>query len=438
MNSTVLEVLAIFTLILLNGILAMAELSLVSSRKYRLEQQAGRGNTGARAALRLQEEPTRFLSAIQVGITLIAVFTGVFGGATIAEEIAAWIGRFPALTAYAQPIGLTLVVIVVTYFSIVLGELVPKRIAMSNPEAFAASVARPMQCLARISAPVLSFLNFSTERILRLLHVPTEPKVEEFDDEIRALVREGAQTGQVEHVEREMIERVLRLGDQRVAALMTPRKDILWIDPDDTTDDMVETVVSGHHTVYPVARGDLDHMLGYVRARDILAAALERRPMVLEPLVVPGVFLPASMAALRVLEETKRQHAPIAFLVDEFGGIEGLVTLSDIVRAIFGEFTLAEQAAAPGIVQREDGSFLVDGLMSIEAFHDAVQTTADMDDFSGLYNTVSGFVMAQLGRMPEEGDAFDWQDLRVEVMDMDGLRVDKILVTRRAPEPPAP
>jgi putative hemolysin len=430
MNRLTLELLFLLTLILINGLLAMAEMSLVSARKGRLEQRAARGERGARMALRLLENPTQLLSSVQVGITMIGVMTGVIGGAALADELSVFVAQFRALAPYSDTISIGIVVVAVTYFSLILGELVPKRMALTRPDAFASALARPLYVLAQMASPLVFILTRSTDALLRLarLSLPDEPVL--VDEEIRALLREGTDSGSMDMVEKKMVESVLRLDDLPVGAILTPRTEIEWIDLGQTLEEARELVESTAHSVYPAARDELDDIAGFIKARDVLANMLRAEPVALETLVTPCIFVPESMTALRVLEMLKERRQPVVCVVDEYGGLEGMVTLSDILRAIVGDLPDSHQEEEPGIRQRDDGSLLVDGLLSISEFEHSLPWEIGEADFSSDYHTMGGFVMEQLGRVPNEGDKFEWLGMQFEVMDTDGRRVDKILITR--------
>lgn len=430
MNRLGFELLLLLLLILFNGLLAMAEMGLVSSRKSKLEQRAARGERGATTALRLLEHPTRLLSSVQVGITMIGVLTGVVGGAALADELSVLVSRFPVLEPYSESISIGIVVIAVTYFSLILGELVPKRLALTNPESYAAGLAGPLWLLSRLASPLVFILTRSTDTLLRLvnLNLPDEPVL--VDEEIRALLREGTQSGSVEMVEKRMVESVLRLDDLAVGAILTPRTEIDWIDLDGPMDEARQAILDSGHSVYPAAHEELDQIAGFLRARDVLGNLLKPEPASLESLIIPGIFVPESTTALRALEMLKEKRQPVLFVVDEYGGLEGMVTLSDILRSIVGDVPDATQEEEPGMRVRSDGSLLVDGLLSISEFQHNLTWELSVGDFDSEYHTMGGFVMEQLGRVPTEGDQFEWRGLQFEVIDTDGMRVDKILITR--------
>lgn len=427
------EILIITLLILANGVLAMAEMAVISARKTRLQQRAEEGDAGACTALDLAEEPGDFLSTIQVGITLVGILAGAFGGATVARELASGLDRIPVLAPYSQALSVGMVVIAITYFSLVLGELAPKRFALGNAEQIASRVARPMQRLSRILSPVVRFLGFSADVVLRLLRVQPslEPPVTE--EEIKILLEEGAEAGVFEPLEEEMVEQVFRLGDRKVSALLTPRTKVVWIDMHESQEEIQDKIVSSGYSRFPVARENLDHVVGVVLTKDLLAQLLASQPIDLKAIIRPVPYVPESMPALDVLERFKAAHTKIALVLDEYGGIEGLVTTDDILDAIVGDLPELGELSDAEVVQRSDGSWLLDGHMPIDEFGDLFALT----DLSGQkVETLGGLVMARLARIPSPGDQFEWKELHFEVMDMDGRRVDKVLVTRRTPLPP--
>jgi putative hemolysin len=429
MPSMSFEVLAIFLLIIINGILAMSEIAVVSARKTRLQQWAEGGNAKARAALELANDPNQFLATIQIGITLVGILAGAFGGATIAEELAAILNNISWLAPYSEPLSLALVVLVITYLSLVVGELVPKRLALNNPERLATAIATPMQLLSRVAYPAVHLLGLSTELLLRTLGVKpsTEPPVTE--EEIRALIEQGTRAGMFEEAEQEMVERVFRLGDRRVSAVMTPRTEIVWLDREASAEEIRHTITTSVHSRFLVADGSLDNVLGVVHAKDLLAHILGEQGVDLTATLQQPLYVPASMRALKVLELFKQSGTHIALVIDEYGGIQGLVTPSDILEAIVGDLPEAGEQLEPLAVQREDGSWLLDGMLPVDEFKDLFDLVELPGEDQGIYQTLAGFVIMQLGRIPVVSDHFEWEGLKIEVVDMDGNRVDKVLIT---------
>ena len=428
MPAVVTEIIVILLLIVVNGLFAMSEIAIISARKARLRQKADEGDHRARIALDLAETPNRFLSTVQIGITLIGILAGAFGGATLAEELGAYLSRIPLLKLYGEAIGLVVVVLVTTCLSLVIGELVPKRLALNSPERIAAAIASPMRALSVIAYPAVRLLSLSTELVLRILGIrpSTEPPVTE--EEIKVLLEQGTEAGVFQEVEQDMVESVLLLDERRAASLMTPRPEIIWLDIEDSLDEVRRKMVASPYSRFPVCQGSLDNVLGEVEARDLLARSLCGEAFELKSLLQRPLYVPETMPALKVLEAFKKSGTQMALVIDEYGSIQGLVTLKDILEAIVGDIPSAEELAEPQVVQREDGSWLLDGMLPIEEFKDLLGIGELPGEEQGLYQTIAGFVMTQLGHIPVAADHFEWGGLRFEVMDMDGNRVDKVLV----------
>jgi putative hemolysin len=429
MSSTLVEILLILLLILVNGVFAMAEIAMVSARKPRLEQRAEEGDAGARTALELSKTPNRFLSTTQIGVSLVGVLSGAVGGATLAERFAPVIGTIPILAPYQHAIALVLVVLVITYFSLVLGELIPKRLGLNDPERVASRISGLMKFLSRLASPVVHLLSLSTDLGLRLIgaHPSTEPLVTE--EEIRLLLEQGAQTGIIQAAEQDMVESVFRLGERHVDALMTPRTELVWLDLDEPLENNLRIIQESPHSRFPVAQGSLDNVTGVLATKDLLGQHLAERPIELRSLVHPAQFVPETTPALKVLEMFKQSGMPVALVIDEFGGLQGMVTLTNILEAIVGDITQDGQPFEPQAIQREDGSWLFDGLLQIDEFKDILDVSSLPEEDRAGYQTLGGFVMNQLGNVPKSGDAFEWDKWRFEVVDMDGRRVDKVMVS---------
>ncbi len=424
-----LEVLLIVLLVVVNGVFAMSEIAVVSSRRARLQQRADEGDTGARRALELADHPNRFLSTVQIGITAVGIFAGAYGGATLARHLVAPLTRVPTLAPYAEEIALGLVVLVITYLSLVVGELVPKRIGMTHPERIAAAVAGPMHLLSLVASPLVRLLSVSTEGLLRLLRIrrPVEPPVTE--EEISALMEQGTEAGVFEEEEQEMVERVFWLADQRVGALMTPRHRIVWMDAAVPPEQGLERVVERRLSRFLVCDGALDRVQGMVEVKDLWAAQLRGEAVPLAGLLRPPLFVPESTRALRLLESFRDTGVHMAVVVDEYGGVAGLVTLNDVLQEVGG----TPEADDPATVEREDGSLLVDGGYSVEDLRERLGLEERRAEDRGDYHSVGGFVVTRLGRIPRAGDHFEADGFRWEVVDMDGNRVDKVLVAALAP-----
>ncbi len=431
MNNPVFEILIIFLLLIGNGLFAMAEIAIVSARKARLSPLAEEGQKAAQTALDLARDPNEFLATTQIGITLVGILAGAFGGATLAQGLGAYFSTISWLAPYAETLAFGIVVVGVTYFSLIIGELVPKRIGLNNAERIAILVARPMRLLSKIVSPIVWFLGASTEFVLRILRIKpsTEPSVTE--DEIKVLIEEGTQIGVFKEAEQDMIEGVLHLDERRVTLAMTPRHRIIWLDATAPPDELLAKITQSQRSRYPVADGDLDHMLGIVYARDLLVQQLTEEPFDIRALLHPVQFVPEGISILKLLSRFKEEQVHIALVTDEYGSIEGLVTPNDILEMIVGDIPSHEDEDYPDpqVVLREDGSWLIDGLLTIDKFKTLFEIEALPGETEGTYHTLGGFVIHQSEAIPIPGHHFDWNNFRFEIMDMDRRRVDKVLVT---------
>jgi putative hemolysin len=423
MSEFTTELLFIAFLIAMNNILAMTEAALLAVRKARLQQRVNEGDTKAGLVLKLVENPNQFLSVIQIGITLIDVLTGAVTGATLAVIFARLLTKVPVLAPYSESIGLALGVIIITYFSIILGELVPKRLAIQNPEGVASRFAQPMLLLSKILSPVVRFLGLSTEIVLRLIGIRPSDEPPVTEEEIHVLLDQGTQAGVFEEAEQDMVAGVFRLNDRRVYSVMTPRTEILWLDVRDTTDEILTKLAEGPYSRFPVCQGSLDNVLGIVKARELLTRSLAGEPIHLKECLSPALFIPETTFASRALEIFKESDKELVLIIDEFGGVTGLLTINDVIEEIVGDIETGE----PQITQRQDGSWLLDGMLDIDEFKELFKlgTLPNDDD----YETLAGFVMTSLGKIPHAADQFEWEGLRFEVVDMDARRVDKVLIT---------
>lgn len=423
------EVLIILLLIVLNGFFAMAELAVVSSRKGRLRQMAEAGQRGAAMALRLAEQPGRFLSTVQIGITLISILAGAFGSATLAQPLDAWLAAtFPAIAAHSASLALGLVVASITYLSLIIGELVPKHLALRDPERLAVAVAWPMWVIAWIGSPLIWLLDGSTRAVLRLLGESSVPKQRVTDEEIKTLLAEAAAAGVVEQAEQAMISGVMRLADRPVSAVMTPRPAIVWLDLDDPPAVLLRTIRAHRFPRFPAGRGTIDEVQGVIRAKDVLDDYLAGREPDFGALLREAPVVHESTDALQILDLLKRSSARLALVRDEYGGLEGLVTLTDLMEAIVGMLAEPRATAEPPVVRREDGSWLMDGALPVDELWEWLgppETPPEND-----YYTLAGLVLARLGEVPVTGQWFIWGGYRFEVVDMDGQRIDKVLVSR--------
>jgi putative hemolysin len=429
MVSVASEILVILVLIVLNGVFALSEIAIVSARKIRLEQLSEQGDKRARAALQLANNPNQILSTVQIGITLIGIFAGAYGGANIAEKLAGVFQQVPILAAQSQAIALTVVVLCITYLSLVVGELVPKRLGLSSPEKIARMVAVPLRWLSVAVSPIVRLLSFSTDLMLRLLGAGTihnDPLVTE--EEIKIMIQQGTEAGMFEAAEQDMLEQVLRLNDRRISTLMTTRPEIIWLDLEDSAETNRQKILTSNYTRFPVCQGGLDEVLGIVQVNSLLSDCFANRPFDLTATLRQPLFVPESTKGLKVLEIFQQSSNHIALVVDEYGVIQGLVSITDILEAIIGDLPALGQPDAPQIVQRDDGSWLVDGILLIEDFKEVFEIEEMPGEKEGNYHTVGGFIITHLGRIPTAADSFEWESFRFEVVDMDGNRVDKILV----------
>ena len=421
--SSLSEIIFIAALILLNGVLAMSEAAMVASRKARLQQQANEGDKASRTALQLLEDPNVFLSTVQIGITLVGVLAGAVGGATLSEVLGAVLARVPVIEPYSETIALGIVVVTITAFSLWLGELVPKRLALHSPERIARAVAGPMLFVSRAFSPLVKLLSVATNLVLKLMGVKPSLDPPITEEELQVLIDQGTQAGVFEEAEHDMVEGVFSLGDQRVYSLMTPRTDVVWLDISDTTEEIREKVAGCEFSRFPVRQGTLDVMLGIVKARDLLVPSLRGEEIKLKDLLKPAFFIPETMFASRALEIFKEKGTEILLVIDEFGGLQGLMTINDILEEIVGQVEIDE----PQATQRQDGSWLLDGMLEVDEFKEIFSLPGLPHEDE--YETLSGFVMMSLGRVPQTADHFEWHGLRFEVIDMDSRRVDKVLVT---------
>lgn len=419
-----MELLFLLLLTIVNGVLAMAETAIISARKARLEQAAAQGDTRARVTLEMARDPNRFLSTTQIGITLVGIFTGAFGGVTVAENLAAQLAQIPALEPYALTISITLVVALTTYLSLVIGELVPKRLALINPERAALALVPALSSFSRITGPLVRFLGFSTDAALRLMGVRHSEEPPVTPDEIRMLMRQGVQAGVFEAAEGELVEGVFSLADRRVMELMTPRHEIEWLDLNDPLNTQVKKFIDSEHSSFPVAYGSLDQVIGVVRAKDVLDRVLQEQKLDLNACIRAPLYIPENATSSQALELFKTSGRHVALVVDEHGGIDGIITLNNLVEQLLGT------EETPQAVQRADGSWLMDGLIPVEEAREHLGLQELPGESDGRYTTLGGYVMAYLGHVPKAADSFVSQGYRFEVMDMDGLRVDKVLVRR--------
>ncbi len=435
MPDLLVDAVAILLLIVANGLFSGAEIAVVTARTARLETLALQGSRPAQLALRLARAPNELLATVQIGITLIGVLSGALGGTILAAHLTPLLRAIPGVNSQVAPaVSLALVVGLITYLSLVIGELVPKRMALAAPERIACALAPPMRLLSRLASPLVRLLDCSTGTTLRLLGVPTRTEPAITEDDIKALIRQGAETGVLEAAETEMMQRVFRLGDRPIQAIMTPRTEISWLDASAPIEVSLRQVVTSHHSRFPLGRGSLDACLGVIRGATLLASQLSGDLQDLTALVQEPLYMPESARALQVLEQFRRTGIHIALVSDEFGGIEGLVTLNDLMEAIVGDLPSQQEQEEPLIVQREDGSWLIDGALDIADFRELVGARSRQEEPDGHFHTLGGLILHLLGHIPRAGEQVPWSRWCLEVMDMDGKRVDKVLVSPLQPE----
>ncbi len=429
-----MDVLLLLLLILLNAVFAMSEMAVVSSRKARLQRMADDGFPGAKSAVMLNEEPSAFLSTIQVGITTIGILSGVVGEGLIAAPIAAWLSQYEVLAPYAKGFSVALVVLIITYLSVVIGELVPKRLALLAPERIASVVARPMVWFAGIARPLVIGLSGSSNLLLRLIGAKRTDEPPVTDDEIKVLMEQGAEAGVFHQSEQAIVSNVLRLDDQRIGAIMTPRMDIFAIDLDEEDSIVRGCIAESQHSRVVVCRGGLEHILGVLRIADLLKPALEGEPLDVERHLTPPLFLPETISTTQLLESFRRERVQFGLIVDEYGDLQGLVSLTDVLTSIVGDLPEQDDPTDTDLVRREDGSWLVDGSVGLERLKQVLEIDELPEQDERGFHTVGGFAMHSLGRIPTVADHFEASGYRFEVVDMDRNRVDKVLVAR-LPDP---
>ncbi len=432
-----MDIFIILLLITINGLFAMSEIAIVSSRRVRLQQLAEEGDLGARAALALVEHPTRFLSTVQIGITLIGILSGAFGEAAITRRLIPVFQEMPLLAPYAKVLATTCMVIIVTYFSLIIGELVPKRIGMHSPERIARLMAPLMRGLAWSTKPLVSLLSASTDFLLRLFGMHRSGELPITEEEIKVLMAEGTQAGVFDKSEQDIIENVLRLEDWQLAQIMTPRADVTFLDLQSDEAVQRQVAAQARHSYLPVCRGRIFDVVGVVALHELLAQQLRGEGFCIEAIMRAPVFVPLAISPLSLLETFKRRREHLALVVDEYGDVQGLVTLQDVMEPLVGELEAADESLSenPDIVQREDGSWLLDGSLPMERFKLLFpDETESLEEGGRDFQTLAGFVLFLRGHIPEAGEHFEWSGLRIEIVDMDRRRIDKLIVKRLGDE----
>ncbi|MDO8267870.1 MAG: hemolysin family protein [Moraxellaceae bacterium] len=427
-----MDILLILLLILINGLFAMSEIAIVSSRRVRLQQMAEEGDSGARAALLLSEHPTRFLSTVQIGITLIGVLSGAFGEAAITQRLIPVFRDISWLAPYAKPLATGCMVVAVTYVSLVVGELVPKRIGMQAPERIARILAPVMAGLARITMPLVMLLSRSTDFLLNTFRLNPENAPSVTQEEIKVLVAEGIESGVFEKAEQDLIENVMRLDHYQLGQVMTARADVTGVDLQDTPEEQQAVMLAARHSYLPVFNGGIDDVVGVVAVHDLFAQSLRQQELDIQAAMQFPVFVPASISPLTLLDTFRERKQHIALVVDEYGSVQGLVTLKDVMDALMGEMSTHDSDSQdPDVVRRDDGSYLLDGSLSIDRFKLLFPVElCDMEEGGRDYQTLAGLVLFLRGHVPETGEHFEWSHLHFEIVDMDRRRIDKLLVRR--------
>ncbi len=420
-----MEVVIILVLILLNGIFSMAEIALVSARKVRLENAARQGDDKAKAALKLSNSPDTFLSTVQIGITLIGILTGLYSGEQLKEDVKLYFSSWPLLAPYANGIATAVIVICVTYFTLVLGELLPKRIGLANPELIAKLVAKPMNFISRVTFPFVWLLSRSTTVLVKVIGLKRSSDSNVTEEEIKAIISEGTSSGAIEETEQEIIERVFHLGDRNITSLMTHRTDIIWLDIHEDGESYKRKIKAAPHSVYPVCEGQIDHIKGILTIKDLYAAG---NLAVLKDVMKKPLFIPDNNTAYQVLEKFKETQIHAAFIVDEYGTFLGMITLNDILEAIVGDMPETGQDDY-NMVKRDDGSYLIDAQIPFYDFLSEFDMEDLMAEFEQEFDTLAGFILHHLEHIPQTGEKLEWRDFTFEIVDMDAHRIDKILVT---------
>ncbi len=418
-----IELLILFFLILLNGFFSMAEIALVSSRKARLEGQANKGDVNARKALKLAQHPDRFLSTVQIGITTIGILTGIYSGEKIIDDVATYLEKIPSVSVYSNGIATAIVVVIITFFSLVFGELLPKRLGLANPESIAKTAASPMMFLSRLVHPFVWLLTKTTGFILRLFRISSDELLVT-EEEIKAIISEGTEHGAIEETEQEIIERVMHLGDRNLTSLMTHRSDVIWFELNDNEKSIREKIIAQPHSVYPVCDKTIDHIKGIVSIKDMY---INPDDISFKEIMKTPLFVPENITPYQMLEKFKQTKIHTSFVVDEYGTLLGLVTLNDILEAIVGDIPQHDEQDYE-IVRREDGGFLVDAQIPFYEFLSQFEKAEWMNEGEHEFDTLAGFILHSLEHIPVTGEHFDWKGFTFEIVDMDGHRIDKILV----------
>ncbi len=423
-----LEIFLIFVLLIINGLFSMSEIAVVSARRARLQNRAAEGDLGSQTALELADQPDKFLATVQIGITLVGVLSGAFGGAALSARLVPYVQQISFLAPYAESLSFAFVVLIITYFSLVIGELVPKSIALNAPEKVASIFSRPMRLISKITSPVVWLLSASTNLILKIFRLSESNDSAVTEDEIRAMIAQGTQVGVFEESEQDLLESIIKLDDKNVSALMTPRLEIAWVDINDSIEEIKREFDEYSYSRLIVCEEGLDNIRGYVKAKDLLSLILSGQELNLEAVLKQPVFAPTTNTALELLETFKTSHTHLAIIIDEFGANQGLITVNDILEEIVGDFSLGETVEESAF-QRDDGSWLLDGRLTNVDFMSILGLKGLPPEETSMYQTLAGFMIKRLEKMPRTGDKFEWDGYIFEVIDMDGKRIDEVLAT---------
>ena len=435
MYETIISIVIIVVLIVVNGIFSMSELAVVSSRKGKHQKMYNDGKKHAKTAIDLMENPNQFLSTIQIGITLIGILTGAFGGATLSDPLNAIISPY---IPYSEIVSTIVVVIITTYLSLVVGELVPKRVALNNPENIAVKVAKWMKLLSKASGPFVVILSKSTNGLLRLMGISHEENNAITEEEIELMIEEGRVEGTIEKEEEDIIKRVFKLDDQKVDMIMTPRNEIVWIDLEDTPEENQNKIIESKRSIFPVASGELDDFIGVVQAKDILSVLFKEEDLEIEDIIKDPLVVPENLEALELVKQFKenKEYVHMSLVVDEFGSLTGLITLNDLLEGIVGDIPGIDETDDPIAIKRNDDSWLIDGRYQIDRFKELFDFDGEFpDEKEDNFTTIAGFILSYCGKIPTDGETFKWDRFCFEIMDMDGHQIDKILVTDLGDKP---
>ncbi len=422
-----MEIFIILLLVVFNGIFAMAEIALVSSKRVRLEEKASKGSKGAKIALVLLKKPEEFLSTVQFGITLIGIIAGAYGGVTMAKDISPFFEQFDALKEYSVEISYIVVIGLITYLSIIIGELVPKTIAFNNPEGISITLSPFMRVLSIITNPMIRFLSLSTKIVIRIFHIKSNKDAPVTEEELKILIEQGGRLGTIEMKETEMIKSIFRFGDRDAYSIMTNRQDLIWLDINDPPGELRETIYNNNFSKFPLCDGSIDQVIGIVSVKDYLQQIETGKEKNLRIIATQPLYIPENLPAIKILERFRETKIHIAIVINEYGSTEGMITLHDLIENIFGELPEKHEVYEVPIFKREDGSMLIDGTIRIDELKD---TLTLQFEHSEEYTTLGGYVMFKLNKVPQVGDKFDSDNYKFEVVDMDGKRVDKVLVKR--------